>query len=164
MTKVRTKLLVTNTRNVHNVVASPITFSPSSLRNTKCTGPFHLCSGILVDILKLDNGDRDAIEQDGDLPLEEALISTSSVVLTLMVTMLELGSEKRPDEEEVILRSMLPSLAMLAHFSERSRVGRYAISGQPELAEMASHAMSLIAARSQMPSISVNREANGRSK
>jgi hypothetical protein len=126
--------------------------------------PFHSCSGLLLEILKLDNGEGDATEQDSDLPLKEALISTSSVVLTLMVTMLELGSQKRPDEEEVILRSMLPSLAMIARFSERSRVDKNAFSGQPELAEMASHAMALIAARSHMPSIFANRDANGRSK
>lgn len=126
--------------------------------------PFHSCSGLLLEILKLDNIEGDATEQDSDLPLEEALISTSSVVLTLMVTMLELGSQKRPDEEEVILRSMLPSLAMIARFSERSRVDKDVFSGQPELAEMASHAMALIAARSHMPSTLSNRDVNGRSK
>jgi hypothetical protein len=129
-------------------------------------GPFHSCSGLFTEFLKLEDGDGEATEQNVDLPLEEVLISTSSVVLTLMVTMLELGSQKRPDVEEKILGSMLPSLAVLARVnkSARSRLDKEAFSIQPELAEMASHAMALIAARSQIPSRSANRDAKGRSK
>jgi hypothetical protein len=129
-------------------------------------GPFHLCSVLFTEFLKLEDCDSEANKQNVDLPLEEALISTSSVVLTLMVTILELGSQKRPEMEEKILRSMLPSLAVLARFvnSPRRRVDKEAFSIQPGLAEMASHAMAQIAARSQIPSLSVNRDAKGGSK
>ena len=120
--------------------------------------PFCVCSEFLGEILSLDiHGGNDTQKEGLCLPLDEALISTSSIVLTLMVAILELGSQHRCDEEERILRSMMPSLATLSRFRERgSRTQQDSSSIPPELAEMAAHAMALIAARSQLSSTCTN--------
>lgn len=114
--------------------------------------PFHLSDNFLLEALSLRDEESDLNEDDLDLPMDETLISTCSVVLTILVTMLELGNEKRSDKEEKILTSMLPSLGTLASVRDRDfRVGTETIMIQSGLAEMAAHAMALIAARSQIP-------------
>ena len=127
--------------------------------------PFHHSGSLLVEILAIGNGDAVAAEDEFDLATSEILISTSSIVLTLLEAMLELGSQKRSDEEERVLISMLPTLETFACFRDRdSRGDKESILFQPEMAEMAAHAMALIAARSQVtPSVS-NNEAGDRPK
>lgn len=127
--------------------------------------PFSLADNVLIDFLALKD-DRCIVEDgdydnDYDLSRDESWISISAVVLTLLVTMLELGTQKRSDKEESLLASMIPTLGTLARFRER-----YSIEGlenslfQPELAEMAAHAMVLIAARSQKSEVDKTDEAS----
>ena len=123
--------------------------------------PFSLADNVLADFLALRD-DRCIVGDDDDddefvLSRDESWVSISSVVLTLLVTMLELGTQKRSDEEESLLTSMIPTLGTLARFRERdSREGHENFSLQAELAEMAAHAMVLIAARSPKSDLDKN--------
>lgn len=78
----------------------------------------------------------------------EELLSTTSIVLSLIVAILELGSEKRSQGGELIFQSMMPPLRTL---SCGGNVQSAELSSMiTELAEMASHAMALIAARNEV--------------
>ncbi|KAL7433358.1 hypothetical protein ACHAXM_003507 [Skeletonema potamos] len=75
------------------------------------------------------------------------LLSTASIVLSLLVAILELGAEKRSEDGELILQSMMPSLRTLSCGDVQSADLSSLVA---ELAEMASHAMALIAARNEV--------------
>jgi len=84
-------------------------------------------------------------------------LSISSVVLSLLVALLELGSKTRLEKEEKILRLLLPYLNMLSavqestnSYSSRDQRVDDEISAilKAEIAEMASHAAALIQMRS----------------
>ncbi len=94
--------------------------------------------------------------REGDIGTQLSIVS---IVLSLLVAMLELGCEKRSTEEENDLKSMLPSLQALTRLtgstfqdpkcghmeeSERSKLDVL----KAEIAEMSSHAMAIIFARS----------------
>ena len=83
----------------------------------------------------------------------ETQLSITSIVLSLLIAMLELGSEKRSKGEEVSLRKMMPSLHTLstlgnAGFHDNNATKTLVL--KSELAEMSSHAMAIIASRSVM--------------
>jgi len=86
----------------------------------------------------------DKSEERNDSSSEE-LFSTTSIVLSLLIAMLELGADKRSESDESFFKSILPSLLVLCSGD-----------GMPEVAEMASHAMALIAARSSGMSAEVS--------
>jgi len=82
------------------------------------------------------------------------LLSTTSLVLSLLTALLELGSEKRSNADEALLQSILPALATLSSLGggNISSTANDMESAQlscelAESAEMASHAMALIASR-----------------
>jgi hypothetical protein len=82
----------------------------------------------------------------------ESLFSISSLVLSLLVAMLELGTQRRSQREEEYLQSMIPILHSLAILEPEMQSNRqsdeHAIaSARAEIAEMASHAMALIFSR-----------------
>ncbi|KAL3810296.1 hypothetical protein ACHAXA_007020 [Cyclostephanos tholiformis] len=78
---------------------------------------------------------------------ESEIFSTVSVVLNLLITLLELGAEKRSLSDETFFKSILPPLQVIA--SGKMEDGRKSFM-VPELAEMASHAMALIVARGEI--------------
>jgi hypothetical protein len=75
---------------------------------------------------------------------EETLPAIASIVMSMLIAMLELGSKKRSDEEESLLQSVLPLLLELSQFADQ--VG---VNAQEDTAivDMATYAMSLLAAR-----------------
>eukprot|EP00977_Amphora_coffeiformis_P014001 scaffold3823_cov195-Amphora_coffeaeformis.AAC.11 len=79
---------------------------------------------------------------------EESKLSIASVLLTLLVGLLELGTERRQAEEESVLRSIMSYLRILSDASGHTNIEGPAASAMwSELSEMASHANALIAAR-----------------
>ena len=86
-------------------------------------------------------------------PAIESQLSILSIVLSILITILELGSSKRTDEEETELILLVPHLSTLSILTDRpsSSYGsskNISMVLQTEIAEMASHAMVLIQARS----------------
>ncbi|KAL7501514.1 hypothetical protein ACHAWT_010088 [Skeletonema menzelii] len=78
----------------------------------------------------------------------EEVLSTASIVLSLLVAILELGAEKRSESGEVMFQSMMPSLRTLSCGGD---VQSAELSSMvTELAEMASHALALVAARNEV--------------
>ena len=76
----------------------------------------------------------------------EEILSTTSIALSLVVAILELGSDRRSESGEIIFQSMMPSLRTLTC----GEIGITELSSlTTELAEMASHAMALIATRKE---------------
>ena len=80
----------------------------------------------------------------------ESQLSIGSIVLSILVTILELGSSKRTDEEENELRLLVPHLSTLCTLPENPSFfdENVPLILQTEIAEMASHAVALIQARS----------------
>ena len=79
---------------------------------------------------------------------ESEFFSSVSIVLNILITLLELGAEKRSLSDETFFKSILPSLQVIA--SGKMEDGSSEIRMVPELAEMASHAMALIVARGEV--------------
>ncbi|KAL7466148.1 hypothetical protein ACHAXS_006441 [Conticribra weissflogii] len=82
------------------------------------------------------------------------LLSTTSLTLSFLTALLELGSKKRPVADEELLQSTIPALATLSSLrrvnisSTASDLESSQLSRElAESAEMASHAMALIASR-----------------
>jgi hypothetical protein len=115
--------------------------------------PFRLADALLLKYLGLQSEHRNRPELDSDESLSlrvETLLSTAALVVSLVIAMLELGSEIRLEEEEAVLQSMLPSLASLSDYKMRIALSQRdpsEVKAVAELAEIASYAMSLIAAR-----------------
>jgi hypothetical protein len=82
---------------------------------------------------------------------EESKLSIASVLLTLLVGVLELGAERRTNDEEMAFHSLIPSLTDLSSISDTSNLNDSMIKELSEMAEMASHANVLIATRSVKP-------------
>ncbi|KAL7485687.1 hypothetical protein ACHAW6_011280, partial [Cyclotella cf. meneghiniana] len=104
------------------------------------------CAACRLENLTIGKSDDDSQE----------LLSTTSIIVSLLVSLLELGANKRSDHDEEMLRSMLPSLQILtgsvAHNQFQSQKENDVESSTlsvhlAELAEMSSHAMALIGAR-----------------
>ncbi|KAL9185102.1 hypothetical protein ACHAXT_002879 [Thalassiosira profunda] len=92
----------------------------------------------------------------------EELVSTAAIALSLLVALLELGEERRSTADEAFFRSLLSPLRVLS--SSESLQSADQSSAVPELAEMASHAMALIAARGETPSSNNAASASSASK
>jgi len=85
----------------------------------------------------------------------ESQLSTTSLVLSILLAILELGSHERKENEEMILKQLVPSLSSLSTVQDlKCRTGTEANETstsavlQSEIAEMASYAAALIEARS----------------
>ncbi len=76
------------------------------------------------------------------------IFSTVSLVLNILITLLELGAEKRSSSDENFFKTFLPSLQVFASGKNNCRSSQ--IMMMPELAEIASHAMALIVARGEI--------------
>ena len=78
---------------------------------------------------------------------DEALLSIASLVLSLLIALLELGSKRRSESEEATLQAFLPVLATLA--GRCSLVSRSDMGGDSNggISDMAGYALSLIASR-----------------
>eukprot|EP00804_Cyclotella_cryptica_P005580 CCRYP_003088-RB/>CCRYP_003088-RB protein AED:0.09 eAED:0.09 QI:95/-1/1/1/-1/1/1/168/1428 len=108
------------------------------------------CAACRLESLTTEKSDDDA--QD--------LLSTTSIIVSLLVSLLELGANKRSDNEEKMLQAMLPSLQILSssivydQFQSQkesdSEISSLSVH-LAELAEMSSHAMALIGARKSGP-------------
>ena len=90
----------------------------------------------------------DIVQEKSAEAEESELFSSVSIVLNLLITLLELGAEKRSMSDETFFKSILPSLQVIA--SGKMEDGSMGIRMVPELAEMASHAMALIVARGEI--------------
>jgi len=93
----------------------------------------------------LEPDDNSLVEEEIDNG-EDNLLSTVSIAVSLLSALLELGTEKQSLEEERILVSMMPTLQSMSSCSLQPRVGEDCVM-RSEIAEMASHAMALIASR-----------------
>lgn len=88
-------------------------------------------------------------EGDMDEELNETLMLTASIVLSLLNAMLELGSNRNPGER-LILEATVASLCALSNLTPKSRMQGHEVEKiQAEMAEMASHAAALIVSRSE---------------
>ncbi len=133
-------------------------FSPASLF---MDGILEILNLIISTISKKIQNDRNDISNDidGGYDSEETQLSILSIVLSLLVGMLELGSKKRSERDEKDLAAMLPSLESLTILTETSFQNptntafedtertKYSIL-KSEIAEMSSHAMAMILSRS----------------
>lgn len=91
---------------------------------------------------------RNQVNGGKDSELEDMLMSTASIALSLLTAMLELGSDYRNAEEVALLEDTIPSLRVLSTVASNSRThSSEAAKLQAELAEMASHAAALIVSR-----------------
>jgi len=105
---------------------------------------------------------RDGRGADSQSEHSGELLSTTSIVLSLLVAILELGAEKRSEGGELIFQSMMPSLRTLSCGGDVQSAELSSL--VTELAEMASHAMALIATRNEVvteDSVSKPRAAAG---
>ena len=83
---------------------------------------------------------------------KEFLSSISSILLSMLITIIELGSTLRSTEEEKILQSFLPTLQSLSIITN---AGDESVAA---MADMAAYAMSLIASRKSSVSSTVNND------
>jgi hypothetical protein len=90
---------------------------------------------------------KDVEEIRAQTTLSTEIFSTVSLVLNILITLLELGAEKRSLSDETFFKSILPSLEVIASGKCEGRSSQILM--MPELAEMASHAMALIVARGE---------------
>jgi len=82
----------------------------------------------------------------------QTLMSVTSIVVSLLVAMLELGEEKRSAKEEKMLSSLVPALQLLSSPTVQSTEADETSSRlKSEIAEMASHAAALIHSRGVGP-------------
>eukprot|EP00980_Cylindrotheca_fusiformis_P006140 scaffold1319_cov126-Cylindrotheca_fusiformis.AAC.29 len=95
-----------------------------------------------------DMGD-DSLLSGSEIDQSEASLSIASIVLSLLISVLELGSKLRSTSEEEKLRSLLPSLKSLAALNiECGKVGSLSTEeSHAGLADMSGYAMVLIASR-----------------
>lgn len=103
---------------------------------------------LFLNIVVQEQHDRTHGQEEMHQELEETLMSTASIALSLLTVMLELGSEQRNPQELALLEATVPSLRVLSSFVSKSkRQGVEADQLQAEMAEMASHAAALIVSR-----------------
>ena len=92
--------------------------------------------------------DSSTVVDDGqrnDEGHKDILMSVASIVMSMLIAVLELGSKQRSAEEEETLRSFLP---ILQDMSDPSRdVPEMAAAERSAMADMASYAMTMIASR-----------------
>jgi len=134
--------------------------SPTSLfmdDGLTSNGVLETFSLIISMISKKLQDDSDSFDSGHDS--EETELSITSIVLSLLVAMLELGSGKRTEREEKELTAMLPPLESLTILTDTSFQNPTSTSVEEiersqrsilksEIAEMSSHAMALILSRS----------------
>ena len=137
--------------------------SPASILMGKMQGQGELnvdileLLGIIIDCAAFHLDKTHATSDSGASPQE--LFSTASIVISLLVSLLELGTKKRSSRHENTLQTMLPSLEKLCS-KDQSPYQRENTPNSPrlcvqlaELAEMSSHAMALIVARNNYHTI-----------
>jgi hypothetical protein len=78
---------------------------------------------------------------------DEMVLSMCSILLSLLVSILELGAQQRSTEEESMLQSFSSVLRSLAEASPRGESGNALSVEQAQVSEMASHALALLASR-----------------
>ena len=125
-----------------DAATSTATLDPSQLQGfvdySKCIR--------LAHVVESSRSTADGSETTNGEAKAEVLASIASVLLTILVSILELGSSTRSDAEEVELRSLAFPLQQLS--------SRAIVAHADEMAEMASHALVLLQARSALPSAS----------
>jgi hypothetical protein len=85
--------------------------------------------------------------KNDDSEQDETLLSVVSIILSLLIAVLELGSKLRSTLEEEMLKSFLPILQVLAEFAIVTSSSTTFQESKAGLADMASYAMALIASR-----------------
>jgi len=104
--------------------------------------------GVVIDATAAHLQKESVAQEEGP----EELLSTTSIVLSLLVALLELGEERRSESDEAFFLSLLPSLRAISISTNGIENGSSESSSQQstvmvELAEMSTHAMALIASR-----------------
>ena len=89
--------------------------------------------------------DRPLLQDDKER--DESLLSISSIVLSLLIALLELGSKRRLESEETTLQSFLPVLATLAGRGSLVSRSDMVEDSKAGISDMAGYALSLIASR-----------------
>lgn len=96
-----------------------------------------------------DQIDEISILSGSDMKPTETVVSIASIILSLLISVLELGSKLRSIHEEDMLRSLLPALQPLAemNFDSKKMESLPTNEFQAGMADMSGYAMALIASR-----------------
>jgi hypothetical protein len=106
------------------------------------------CLEMLGNHRDAPNGNLQPLDGNNESDNDETLLSIASIILSLLIAVLELGSKLRSAEEEDKLKSFLPILQPLAEFSNASTTDLPpSQESEAGMADMASYAMALIASR-----------------
>jgi hypothetical protein len=108
------------------------------------------CLGELRTIVKVDDQSDDlSLLSDNDMDQIETTLSIASIILSLLISVLELGTKLRSIREEEMLKSLLPALESLAALNfESNKLGSLPTEeSQAGMADMSGYAMALIASR-----------------
>ncbi|GKZ00590.1 hypothetical protein MPSEU_001011200 [Mayamaea pseudoterrestris] len=94
----------------------------------------------------LDDSSAFAIHADGNY-----VTSVCTILLSLLIGMLELGADRRTDQDEQLLQSFVNPLGVLACASQQQNDDKLSdalpVESSSKLAELASHALALVVAR-----------------
>jgi hypothetical protein len=106
---------------------------------------------LTLDLLRLifpvnETKSTEKQDHDRDSDIKDTLLSISSVVLSLLNAVLELGVKTRSVQELVLLESMIPSLQTLSSLASPLDREKDFLKTISEIAEMATHAALLIKA------------------
>jgi hypothetical protein len=97
------------------------------------------------------SGEFPSLITDNDSEQDGTLLSIASIILSLLIAVLELGSKLRSVQEEEMLKSFLPILQPLAEFTDTTTTTSDLSSPLQDanagMADMAGYAMALIASR-----------------
>lgn len=114
--------------------------------------------GCLMELDKISNRDDQTNEISSVLPesndeQDESMLSIASIILSVLISVLELGSRLRSTQEEEALKSFLPILSSLAELNDQTTKlnimpFQESLSG---ISDMSGYAMALIASRSAAP-------------
>ena len=109
----------------------------------------------LLDLQRTTNSGSKKVEAtsfitESNSDEDESILSIASIILSVLISVLELGSKLRSAQEEDILKSILPILASLSELNNQEKNSN-ALPSQDSsaaIADMSGYAMALIASRS----------------
>ena len=100
------------------------------------------------------------VEPDVCVGSDEIRLSVASLLLSILVSILELGARRRSQRDEDRFKSFVPLLTPLAELSVDDRPDSSMSTIYAELAEMASHAVALVASRNVVEDLDKEQPVN----
>jgi hypothetical protein len=132
----------------HLLLADHNKSSFPTMRESGDVASLSVAADIVSTMFPNTPGKEIAFKSGDSLVDDESRISVASVLLTVLVSVLELGSPSRSSEEEAALKALIPSLTKLSQNPSDVNLKDTLVTVLSEMSEMASHANALIAARS----------------